>query len=259
MCNANPSKTPLPNDHVLYEPRENATAESIESMRNVPFAEVLGALLYLSTRTRPDLSTAVSMLGKYQAAPQQKHWKMMKHVIKYLIGTTSWGISIRKDKGEVLLKAWSDSEWDRDLTSRRSRSGVVITFNSVPIWWSSRLQTTTALSTSEAEFNALFECVRQVVWIRGFLNEIGIVQTTATNVYQDNLGSIAWTKEVQGLRNVKHIGIGYHYVKENVRKKHVQISYVPSASNEAESFTKALVSSCFTEQRDAPLIAPCAP
>ena len=119
--------------------------------------------------------------------------------------------------------------------------------------------TTTALSTAEADFNALSECVRQVIWIRGFLSEIGIKQVSATNIYQDNLGSIAWTKEVQGLRNVKHVGIRYHFVKEHIEKKDVQVSYTPSATNKADSFTKALVGTTFAQHRQVLQITPPAP
>ena len=144
MCNANPAKSPLPSGHVLYDPKQERSEQSKMEMLNVPYAEVLGAMLYLSTRTRPDIASAVSMLGKYQSAPEQNHWRMMKQVVKYLIATSSWGIRIDGKNGKAILEAWSDSDWARDLHKRRSRSGIVITVNDVPIWWASRLQTTVA-------------------------------------------------------------------------------------------------------------------
>ena len=75
------------------------------------------------------------------------------------------------------------------------------------------MQTSMALSTAEAEFNALADTVRNAVWMRGVLEDLGQPQKSPTVVNQDNLGAIAWTKEVQGLRNVKHMGIKYHYVR----------------------------------------------
>ena len=61
-------------------------------MRDIPFREVLGSPLFLATHTRPDLATAVSMLGNFQQAPLVVHWKDKDSVIRYLIGASDHGI-----------------------------------------------------------------------------------------------------------------------------------------------------------------------
>ena len=81
--------------HPLYEDLTDLSEEEEKEMKNVPFRKVLGALLYLCTRTRPDISTAVSMLSKFQSKPSmQRYSKMLKHVVRYLLGTEHYGIPV---------------------------------------------------------------------------------------------------------------------------------------------------------------------
>lgn len=218
-------------------------------MEDKPFRSLLGALLYLSTRTRPDLATAVSMLGKYQSDPGPAQWKLLKQLLRYLRGTTKHGLNLPKASNKVKLDAWSDADWARDKGNRRSRSGYVLYVNSGPIIWSSKLHTSTALSTAESEFVALSSCVREVRWIRSLLSEIGCLETGPTTIYQDNLGAISWTEHVQGLMKVKHVGIKYHYVREAVVRKDVEVAYAPSSVNRADSLTKGLVGETFENHR----------
>jgi len=250
MQDAKPTRTPLPMGHVLYEARSELTEKDAAVMENVPYQSVLGCLLFLSTRTRPDIATAVSMLGKFASAPTINHWQAMKHVVRYLICTRTYGIHFKKNSTKPNIEAWSDADWGRDLDNRRSRSGVLITVNKFPISWSSRLQKSVALSTAEAEFSALSDCIREVVWLRRFFKEVHIQQSGPTQILQDNLGAISWTQEVQGLRKVKHVGIRYNYVKEAVQTMQVEVKHIPSSENRADSLTKALVGSSFVQHRE---------
>lgn len=213
-------------------------------MEGIPYREVLGSLLYLATHTRPDLATAVSMLGKYQQAPLMAHWKSMKSVVRCLIGTADHGILLPYSE-EATLQAWSDADWARDHHKRRSRSGYLVTVSGGPVVLASRLQTLCAQSTTEAEFISLAHCAREIHWIRATLAELSVDQKGPTIVHQDNLGAIYWTNEVQGLRKVKHIGIRYHYVRDAVEEKSVEVKYTPSNENKADGLTKVLVSSSF--------------
>lgn len=255
LVTAKPTRTPLPLSHPLYAARRTLNGDDFKAMESVPFREILGSLLFLSTRTRPDISTAVSMLGKFASAPAPEHWKAMKQVIRYLQGTSDFGIHLWKGKG-IEVEAWSDADWARDLDKRRSRSGVVITVGGSPVLWKSKLQPSTSLSTTEAEFYALSECVRDIVWVRQLFAEIGLAVQYPTNVYQDNLGTISWTTEVQGLRKVKHVGIRYSYVREAVDNQLVNVLYTPSIKNKADSLTKALVGPTYEEHRTMLSVAP---
>ena len=156
------------------------------------------------------------MLGKFQADPGPTQWKYLQHLVRYLIATPEHGLYLKADQGRATLQAYSDADWAREEEKRRSRSGYVLYINSSPIIWSSKLQTATAQSTAEAEFFALHSVVREVSRVRDILRELGEHQRSPTVVYQDNLGTISWTDNVQGLRKVKHIGVKYHYVRSKV-------------------------------------------
>ena len=258
MNECKPSPTPLPLSHVLYEPRLELSEMQASEMQGVPYKEVLGSLLYLSTRTRPELATVVSMLGKFASSPAMRHWKAMKHVLRYLKGTKDFGLCIEKGSTAV-LEAWSDADWARDQDKRRSRSGILLTIGRNPVMWTSKMQTSVAMSTSEAEFLALSECVRDTNWVRQVLNDVGVDVSKPTIVYQDNLGTIRWTDEVQGLRKVKHVGIRYQFVKQAVDERHVQVLYTPSESNRADSLTKILAGQSFEAHRSFLHVLPASP
>lgn len=174
MESAKPATTPLPLGHRHYEIPKPLTEEEKQMMKNKPYREVLGALIYLSTRTRPDISTAVSMLGRFQADPGPVHWKHLQHLVRYLIGTSSHGLLLKSQKGRPKFDVYSDADWAREEEKRRSRSGYVLLLNSSPVIWSSKLQTATAQSTAEAEFIALSACLREVCWVRSILDELGL-------------------------------------------------------------------------------------
>ena len=239
MEDAKVANTPLPLSHPLYEERTGTSDAEREFMRRAPYRQLLGSLLFLATRTRPDIATAVSMLAKFQSDPSIKHWKTLKTLIRYVKGTTGTGILLPGGAG-VALTAWSDADWARDQSRRRSRSGYLLTVNGGPVVWSSKLQNATTLSTTEAEFYALSSCVRDVQWMRAVLDELQGHQGKPTVIYQDNLGTIRWTEDVQGLRKVKHIGIRYHFVRDAVEDKDVTVVYTESAKNRADSLTKIL-------------------
>lgn len=84
------------------------------------------------------------------------------------------------------------------------------------------------MSTPEAEFDALLAAVRKFFWARVVLADLGMKTKMPTVVFKDNLVSISWTESVQGLRNVKHVGIKYQYVREQVILETFEIRYTPT-------------------------------
>lgn len=218
-------------------------------MSKVPFRAVLGSLLCVATRTRPYISTAVSMLAIFQETPSPIHWRTLKHVVRYVKKTVEYGIWYPKS-GHCTLSARSDADWSRYHGQRSSRTGYALIISEAPVVWCSELQSAVTLSTSEAEFYALSSSARELVWTRSVLTDLGQGIDALTTVYEDNLGTIAWTKNVQGLRNVKHVGLKYHYVLESVVGQKVEVVYTPSIENRADGLTKALIGEPFSTSCD---------
>lgn len=86
------TKYPLPMWHPFYEDTIVPTPEDTIKVDRIPFRSILGTILYLSTRSSPDISTAVRMIAKYQSKQTIVYWKMIQHVISYLTGRTDYGI-----------------------------------------------------------------------------------------------------------------------------------------------------------------------
>lgn len=180
MLDCKPVGTPLPFCHTLYRDRVPATEKVRRELALVPYRNLLGSVIYLSTRTRPDISTAISLLGKFQTDPTPSDWKALKHLLRYLKGPVDFGIFIPRQALVKGIDAYSDADWARDETSRRSRTGIVIMYHGTPVIWSSSLQQTTATSTAEAEFSALATCAKEIVWLRDILPELSIGEADST-------------------------------------------------------------------------------
>ena len=110
-----------------------------------PHMNVVGALLYLSINTRPDISYAVGALARFNKSPTYRSCKTLVRVLIYLRDTTERGIQFTGSDFE--LSAYSDAHWDGDLDSRRSTTGYVVYAAGGPIAWQSKLQSTVAVST----------------------------------------------------------------------------------------------------------------
>ncbi|KAL4376717.1 hypothetical protein GQ457_02G017480 [Hibiscus cannabinus] len=136
-----------------------------EQMKNIPYASVVGSLMYAQVCTRPDIAFAVGMLGRYQSNPGIDHWRAAKKVLRYLKGTKEYMLTYkRSDHLEVV--GYSDSDFVGCVDSRKSTSGYIFMFASGAISWRSVKQTLTATSTMEAEFVSCFEATSHGVWLK---------------------------------------------------------------------------------------------
>ncbi|KAG8484503.1 hypothetical protein CXB51_023752 [Gossypium anomalum] len=106
-----------------------------------------------------------------------------------------------------------DSDYAGDLDQRRSTTGYVFTFAGRPISWKSTLQSTVALSTTEAEYMAVTEAVKEAIWLQGMVKTLGLVQEH-TNVYCDSQSAIHLAKNQVYHARTKHIAVQFHFAKE---------------------------------------------
>ncbi|KAE9286444.1 hypothetical protein PF008_g26661 [Phytophthora fragariae] len=108
--------------------------------------------------------------------------------------------------------------------------------------WRSTFQKTVALSSTEAEYMALSDCVKECVWMRRLLKDIGAEQVGATVIYEDNQGAMALAKNVGYQARTKHIDIRYHFIREKVVSNEVELEYVDTKNQLADFMTKGLSS-----------------
>ena len=221
----------------FYEELHKCQDQPVEGISE--YESMIGALIYLSSRTRPDISTAVGILSRYQAKPTKFLMNQLKRVFGYLKGTAEYGITISQ-KSEFELVFYCDSDFAGLKEDRKSRTGWIGLLGGTPITWASHKQSCNSLSTAESEYVALSECCQEIKWIRLFLAEIGISQSKPTWLLNDNTAAESWSNEYHGSRRAKHIDVRYHYVRSCVYSNAVQLVHVDSNKNLADCLTKPL-------------------
>lgn len=217
-----------------------------------PYSQLIGSLMYISICTRPDIAQAVGALARYMATPTETHWQVAKGVLRYLAGTANYGIMFGNSDG---LEAYCDADYAGDLDSRRSTTGYLFTLNGGAISWSSRLQQTVAASTTEAEYMAAAAAIKEALWMRRLLAELGQDPGTIA-IKADSQSAIKLLKNPIISMRSKHIDVIYHFARERVAKKDVAFEYIRTDYMAADSLTKALPASKFDFCRTAMGVIP---
>jgi len=147
-------------------------AQEQTDMARVPYSSAVGAVLYASLCTRPDVAYAVGILSRFSACPGRQHWEALKRVIRYLLGTAGRGLQFDGSQG-LRLVAYADADFSSCPDTSRSTSGQVLLLGGCAVEWKSKKQPIVAQSTTEAEYVALAEVAKGIVWMRGLLDELG--------------------------------------------------------------------------------------
>ena len=173
------------------------------------YQAIVGSLLYLSTRTRPDIAYAVSSVARFCAEPTQQHWVAVKRILRYLKGTRNYGLSYKKDD-ESEVTGYSDADWAGDIGDRKSTSGYVFIQAGAAISWKSSKQTCVALSTAEAEYVALSAAIQEALWLQQLMSDVLNKHIEEMTVHEDNQSTISLTKNQHSHGRTKHVDIKYH-------------------------------------------------
>ena len=188
--------------------------------------------------TRPDIAFAVTKMAQFAANPMEDHLNRALYICHYLVGTQSYQLTYDGGAGQG-LSATTDSDWAANSNNRRSQTGFFLKLASGPISWTSHAQKTVALSSTEAEYMALSDCSRQVVWVYILLGELGY-QLKLVPICGDNQGSIFIASNPVTEKRSKHINIRYHYIHEVIRRKIVEVYFIAGEENPTDILTKNL-------------------
>ena len=232
MMNCKSVATPfVVNEKLLKEDGSKEVDASI-------YRSLVGSLLYL-TATRPDIMYATSLLSRYMHKPSQTHFGAAKRVLRYIQGTSDFGIMYKKNV-EIKLLGFCDSDWVGSIDDMRSTSGYVFSLGSGAVSWASKKQQTVAQSSVEAEYVSASLATSQAMWLRRILEDVGEKQGDATPILCDNQSAIAMTKNPVYHSRTKHIAIKHHFIREVVEDEEIQLKYIKTEEQVADIFTKAL-------------------
>ena len=203
------------------------------------YQAAVGSLLYLSTKTRPDIAYAVGSVARFCAKPTKEHWTALKRILRYLKGTGNFGLLYSGATSSEMV-GYSDADWAGDVTDRRSTSGYVFLLSGAAISWKSNKQTCVALSTAEAEYVALSAAGQEALWLQQLVSDLLNTSIQETTILEDNQAAICLAKDQQVHGRTKHIDIKYHFIRSLVHAGRIRIVYCASEDMVADMFTKGL-------------------
>lgn len=234
MINCKPTTTPLSTSEKL----SLHNGEPLGPDDSTRYRSIVGALQYL-TLTRPDLSFAVNKVCQYLHSPTTDHWTAVKRILRYLRYTLHHGLKISKSPS-LLVSAFTDADWAGDIDDRRSTGGFAVFLGSNLVSWSARKQPTVSRSSTEAEYKAIANATAELMWIQSLLKELKISCPPTARIWCDNIGATYLTANPVFHGRVKHVEIDFHFVRERVARKLLDVRVISTNDQIADGFTKAL-------------------
>ena len=233
MANANPVSTPM--DINVKLEKDDSYSKPVDT---VLYQSMIGSLLYAAIATRPDIAHAVGALARFNSAPNETHLTAVKRVFRYLKGTAN--LHLQYTAVNLNIEGYSDADWASNADDRRSTTGNVFMMSEGAISWLSQRQPTVALSTTEAEYIALCSATQEAIWLQRLMKDLKIDSSGPMIINEDNQGAIAMSKNPVGHKRTKHIDIKYHFVREKIQEKILELKYCPTKEMLADIFTKQL-------------------
>ena len=227
--------------HSVSSPMEPGVKwkETTETVKVVfRFQELVGCLMYLAVSTRPDIGYVTNCLARHVTCPGPNHVATAKRVLRYLQGTKHYGITLGRCS-EKLIQGFCDANFANCEVSRRSTTGYVFTCYGSLVSWQTKLQTTVAVSTTEAEYMAASAAAKEALYLRKILNDVGFGPQQVT-IYCDNQGAVNLTKNALTVSRTKHVDIAHHFVRNCVNRGELCFKYIQTEEQLADFLTKAL-------------------
>ena len=223
------------------------------------YRTAIGMLGYLSGNTRPDLLMAVHQCARFNNDPRLSHEIAVKRIGRYIRGTSTKGAIFKQDKTkgiECFVDADFAGSWQiedsQDPISAMSRTGYVIYFAGYPVLWVSKLQSVCSLSTTESEYIALSQSLRDVIPMMELLKELtshmsikDVSPIINYTVFEDNNGALELAQLPRMRPRTRHIATKYHFFRSYVQSGAVRVRSIHTNEQIADIFTKPLPQPAF--------------
>lgn len=250
----------------------------LEKRMGISYRSGVGELIYALVTCRPDISHAVVRCAQNCVCPHEVHYHGVKHVLKYLFLTKSEGLYFWRetpndalpDRGLPVLMStahdllidgrpqhpssslhgYVDSDWATCPKTRRSITGVCIRLAGGTIAYKTKLQSTVAQSSTEAEFMGASDFGKMMLYIRSILWDLGIPQHSASYLYEDNDACTAMAMAQKPTPRTRHMDIKFYALCEWVERDLIRLERIDTTINLADHFTKSLSPILFRRHTD---------
>ena len=257
-------------------PRELAEQLQIQNTNGFKYRTTTGELIFALVTCRADIAFPVMKLTQFNNDPAQCHFDAIKQVYKYLNHTISEGLYFWRPKPERTLPSvplptimddsdydaflpptklntahcFADSDWAGNRRDRRSVSGILVMLGGAAIVYKTVLQKTIALSSTEAEFYALTEAGKMILYIRFVLADLNITQQHPTVVYEDNRGCLEMTKALKPTKRTRHVETRCFAVLDWVQTDIIDVRKINTSDNSSDVLTKPTGRTIFYRHHD---------
>ena len=222
--------------------------EYLEPHMKAQYRKLYGSLLFVATRTRPDIALSLSKLRTVISKPSRKCWTYLKTILKYLIITKEEGLHFSKSKDSKSVVVYADSDWAGSRQSSLSHLGYLVYVRGNLIQWKSTRQKCVTLSSCESEYCAASEGIRASIPIQTKEYELRTGTRFQDEDYkklqhitlmEDNTACIRSISRGAIPQKLRHVRVRYHYIRSVYQQGRLKVKYVPSEKQVADSLTKA--------------------
>jgi hypothetical protein len=233
--------TMKPNVHLV-----KASKQEIIDLENlhVNYCSLVGALNYLSVTTRPDITFTVGCLSQFLKNPGILHWNAALHTLRYLKGTKDFGITLRSTPvNQVNFFSYVKASWASFHITAKSTTGYLILWNEKLISWRSKKQLTTSLSSTEAEYIAITEVTKELLWLKMVINSaLKLSLSLPLEIFKDNQGAIllANNESNHSAFKTKHMNLRFHFIQAEIIAKNVILTFRRTHLMLADFLTKSI-------------------
>jgi len=257
-CNEILTKYYLPNAPKYNTPGSGILrpADKNEPNPNYPIRAVIGSLRYL-THTRPDIEFALNQVSRHMENFDISHVLAVERILGYLLKFPDLGLKytsdpryINRQQSALILVAHVDSSLGDNPSNGRSSFGYSLSIFDNLVSWQAKVVPKCAISTTESEYVALSEAVKEVLHISNLLQDLGFKVHLPIRVMDDSSGAISLSKNPHINTRTKHIDLRCHFIREYVNDLTLSIEKIASCENRADIFTKDLAANLFSKFRD---------
>jgi hypothetical protein len=213
MLNCKPTTTPIATSIKLSKYDEGSYVDS------TLYKRLVCILMYLTT-TRPNIMFVVSFILRCMETQKSTHWQVGKRILRYVAGTTEFGIRYTSSLNFELI-VYIDSDFAGSIDDKKRTSRYVLCFGFGAVAWALKKQPIVTLSSTKAEFVAIFVVSCQAMWMRRVLNELLHDHNDVTRIVCDNKYAIALSKNHVFQKQSKHIDTRYHFIRELLTRKEI--------------------------------------
>jgi hypothetical protein len=207
---------------------------------DVPYKTAVGALFWIARGSRFDIAYAVSQAARFMEAPTARHWHMVVRIFKYLARTIHRKIRMGPagSVNDLKLVAYTDSDWAGDAETRKSRTGWLLSVGGACVAWRSSLQTGYSQSATEAEYVAMADAAKEVLWWHKLFRDMRWYCAQPTPIMVDNRGAMLLTTGAGNFNRSKHIALRYHSLRQWTADVLIRAVPIAGVGNYADVMTK---------------------